>query len=111
MPEGDADFPLRWSLIKGAFSREIPKTEAVRRSRRMKKERGVWQRRYWEHQIRDDDDLARHVAYIHFNPVKHGYVKRAADWPYSSIHREIRRGSLNEDWGGVQGDENGRWGE
>lgn len=99
LPEGDANFPLRWALIKAAFSREMPKIEVIRRSRRLKRERGIWQRRYWEHQIRNDDDLEKHVAYIHFNPVKHGYVSRAADWPYSSIHREIERGNVNEDWG------------
>lgn len=111
LPEGDANYPLRWNLIKGAFSREIPKTEEILRSRQMKRERGIWQRRYWEHQIRDDDDLAQHVAYIHFNPVKHGYVKRAVDWPYSSIHHEIRRGNLDENWGGNPRDESERWGE
>lgn len=107
MPEGDANFPLRWSLIKGAFSRAIPKTEAIRNSREAKRERGIWQRRYWEHQIRDEDDLAQHIAYVHFNPVKHGYVKRAADWPHSSIRREIRRGNLNDDWGGAPEGEDG----
>ena len=111
LPEGDADFPLRWSLIKGTFSRAMPKNEVIHRSREVKRERGIWQRRYWEHQIRNDDDLARHMDYIHFNPVKHGYVRRAADWPHSSIHREIARGSLNEDWGHSRQDENGRWGE
>jgi putative transposase len=79
LPEGDADFPLRWSLIKAAFSRTIPKTEMIRHSRKMKRERGIWQWRYWEHQIRNDDDLEKHVAYVHFNPVKHGYVARAVD--------------------------------
>ena len=98
LPEVDADFPLRWSLIKAAFSREIPKTEVIRRSRKMKRERGIWQRRYWEHQIRNDDDLEKHVAYVHFNPVKHGYVASAVEWPYSSIHREIARGNVDESW-------------
>jgi putative transposase len=62
LPDGDADFPLRWSLIKAAFSRAMPKTEGIRRSRKRKRERGIWQRRYWEHQIRDDADLEKHVA-------------------------------------------------
>ncbi|WP_199710694.1 REP-associated tyrosine transposase [Noviherbaspirillum cavernae] len=79
MPEGDADFPLRWSLTKAAFSRALPKTEAIRPSRRMKRERGIWQHRYWEHQIRDDDDLEKHVAYVYFNPVKHGHATRATE--------------------------------
>ena len=99
LPEGDANFPLRWSLIKAAFSRAVPKTEVIDLSRKMKRERGIWQRRYWEHQIRNDDDLAKHVAYIHFNPVKHGYVTQAVDWPYSSIHREIAKGNIAGSWG------------
>ncbi len=99
MPECDADFALRWSLIKAAFSRALPKTELINPSRKSKRERGIWQRRYWEHQIRDDDDMDKHVAYIHFNPVKHGYVARAADWPHSSIHREIALGHFGENWG------------
>ena len=98
LPEGDADFSLRWSLIKAAFSREIPKTEVIRRSRKMKRERGIWQRRYWEHQIKNDDDLEKHVAYVHFNPVKHECVVNAVDWPYSSIHWKIARGNVNESW-------------
>jgi putative transposase len=99
LPEGDSNFALRWSLIKAKFSRAIPKVEAIDASRKMKRERGIWQRRYWEHQIRNDEDLEKHVAYIYNNPVKHGYVKRAADWPYSSIHRAIREGVINENWG------------
>ena len=101
MPEGDANFPLRWALIKAAFSRNLPTTEAIGRSRQLKRERGIWQRRYWEHQIRNDDDLEKHVAYIHFNPVKHGYVSRAEDWPYSSIHREMNKKNVPENWGGT----------
>jgi putative transposase len=92
--ESDTDFPLRWSLIKAAFSRAIPKTEVIRRSRKMKRERGIWQRRYWEHQIRNDDGLEKHVAYVHFNPVTHGYAMRAVGWPYSFIHRELARGNM-----------------
>jgi putative transposase len=69
-------------------------------SRRRKRERAVWQRRYWEHRIRDEEDLQRHIDYIHFNPVKHGHVSRAADWPYSSIHRYIRNRAIPVDWGG-----------
>ena len=99
LPDGDVDYPARWALIKAGFSRNLPKTESIQASRSRKRERGVWQRRYWEHQIRDDDDLARHVAYVHFNPVKHGYVEKAADWPYSTIHRFIREGRVSETWG------------
>ena len=99
LPEGDADYPLRGSLIKAGFSSSLPKTESIRDSRARKRERGIWQRRYWEHQIRDDDDLRRHVDYVHFNPVKHGYVEHAIDWPYSSIHRFVREGAVSETWG------------
>jgi putative transposase len=65
-----------------------------------KREKGIWQRRYWEHAIRDDADLARHIDYIHFNPVKHGYAPRVGDWPYSSFSRYVARGLLPQDWGG-----------
>jgi len=102
LPETDADFSMRWSLIKAKFSKSIPKTnEQLSCSRRAKRERGIWQRRFWEHQINDDEDLERHVFYIFNNPVKHGYVRRAADWPYSSIHQAIASGIINEDWGYV----------
>jgi putative transposase len=111
LPEGDADYPLRWTLIKAGFSRRIPKTERRNVSRVDKGERGVWQRRYWEHMIRGARDYARHVDYIHFNPVKHGYVQRAADWPYSSIHRYIAAGTLTRDWGAGEVGEDGRFGE
>ncbi len=72
LPPEDADYPKRWSLIKAKFSRGIPRHEPVRASRAAKRERGIWQRRYWEHQIRDDLDLQAHVDYVHYNPVKHG---------------------------------------
>jgi putative transposase len=72
LPPGDADYAMRWGLIKAGFSRCIPQGERIRHSRSTKGERGIWQRRYWEHVIRDDHDLARHIAYTHFNPVKHG---------------------------------------
>jgi len=111
LPEGDADYPLRWTLIKAGFSRHISKTERRNSSRIDKGERGVWQRRYWEHLIRDERDYARHVDYIHFNPVKHGYVQRAADWTYSSIHRYFAAGTLTRDWGAGEVEESGRFGE
>ena len=75
------------------------------------RERGLWQRRYWEHAIRDDADLARHVDYIHFNPVKHGLVKRVCDWPYSSFKHYVARGDLPQDWGGDLGEMPGHFGE
>ena len=99
LPWDDADFPLRWRLIKTWFSRNLPLGEHRRASRVDKGERGIWQRRYWEHLIRDEIDFARHVDYIHWNPVKHGFVARAKDWPYSTFHRFVRDGVLTEDWG------------
>lgn len=98
LPAGDADFPMRWALIKAGFSRRIAPAENVNPSRAMKGQRGIWQRRFWEHLIRDDDDLARHVDYIHINPVKHGHAAKASDWPWSSIHRYVRNGTLTADW-------------
>lgn len=111
LPEGDADFATRWMLIKGNFSRGIAKGEHRNASRIKKGERGIWQRRYWEHCIRDEIDYARHVDYIHFNPVKHGYVDRAVDWEYSSIHRYIATDKIARDWGGVRESEEDGYGE
>ena len=111
LPEGDADFTLRWRLIKSAFSSALPRGERISASRLAKGERGIWQRRYWEHAIRDEADFERHVDYIHFNPVKHGYVTRVADWPHSSFHRYVERGLLAEDWGGDLRDIQGTFGE
>jgi putative transposase len=99
LPPGDSDYSMRWNQIKGGFSRHIPTGERVSKSRIDKGERGIWQRRFWEHLIRDDDDLSRHVDYVHYNPVKHGYVRHAIDWPFSSFHRLVERGWLQADWG------------
>jgi putative transposase len=98
LPAGDHDFATRWRLIKARFSRAIPPREQISSSRRRKGERGIWQRRYWEHVIRNEEDLRRRLDYIHFNPIKHGYVTRAADWPYSSFHRHVRLGLYPHDW-------------
>jgi len=100
LPEGDKDFSTRWRLIKSAFSRNLASGERMSESRAAKGERGIWQRRYWEHTIRDEPDFARHVDYIHINPVKHGHVGRVIDWPHSSFHRMMRLGIYPEDWGG-----------
>lgn len=111
LPEGEGDFAVRWSLIKASFSRSLPPGEPVSQSRRRRRERGIWQRRYWEHTIRDEDDLIRHIDYIHFNPVKHGYAEHVADWPYSSFHRMVRLGSYPADWAIRMTDTNGDFGE
>ena len=110
LPEGDGDFPLRWRQIKAAFSRGIDSCEPRSRSRHIRAERGIWQRRYWEHRVRDEADLERHVDYIHFNPVKHGHVARVADWQWSSFHRDVRRGVLPIDWAG-EAEASGNFGE
>ena len=104
LPTGDADYPMRWSLFKASFSRRLMKDECIRPGRKAKRERCIWRRRYWEHQIRDDADLARHVDYIHYNPVKHGLVIRPVDWPYSTLQTYIERGLMNPDWGGIVGE-------
>jgi putative transposase len=111
LPDGDADFSSRWSLIKGGFSRGIDPAQARSISKVAKREKGIWQRRYWEHAIRDDADFERHVDYIHFNPVKHGHVARVSDWPHSSFHRYVKRGLLAADWGGDMKELQGSFGE
>lgn len=104
LPDSDADFSGRWRRIKSLFTRQVAATEGIKASR--KGEYALWQRRFWEHTVRDEDDFARHVDYIHFNPVKHGHASRVSEWPYSSFHRYVRQGSLPEDWG-VGGNEEG----
>jgi len=96
LPQGDADYSIRWRNIKSAFTQQIEteKRPAVSARRRHKKEQAIWQPRFWEHRIRDEMDYGRHIDYTHYNPVKHGYVQRPVDWPYSSIHRYIRQGIL-----------------
>ncbi len=108
---GDADYPLRWSLIKAGFSRGIERSEGISQSRMKRRERGLWQRRYWEHQIRDEADLASHVDYIHYNPVKHGWIERAMDWPHSTLHGYVERGLVAADWGGMIEDGGKGYGE
>ena len=101
MPENDADFSLRWSLIKQRVTRRCAdeaSQDALSPSRQKRHEGTFWQRRFWEHMIRDDTDLRHHVDYIHYNPVKHGYVTRVADWPYSTFHRYVSRGVYPKDW-------------
>jgi putative transposase len=98
LPEGDSDFPGRWHGIKTAFSKSLPATEARSSVMIRRGERGVWQRRYWEHTIRDDRDYAAHLDYTHFNPVKHGLVEHPRDWPFSSFHRCAASGLYQTDW-------------
>ena len=100
LPESDDDFATRWRLIKSTFSRQVAAGERISQSRISKGERGIWQRRYWEHTLRNEQDFERHVDYIHINPVKHGYVTRVGAWPYSSFHRMVKLGVYPEDWAG-----------
>jgi putative transposase len=110
LPPDDADFSVRWRLIKSYFAKSIPKDEAVSRVRQSRGERGIWQRRFWEHLIRDEGDYARHLEYCYINPVKHGHVRRVQDWPFSSFHRDVREGVFPADWAGDVGQE-GEFGE
>jgi putative transposase len=100
LPQDDSDFAMRWRLIKATFSRAIPDDDSRSDSRRRRGERGVWQRRFWEHAIRDEGDYRAHMDYVHINPVKHGLVSRVVDWPYSTFHRLVERGVYPADWAG-----------
>jgi len=102
MPSDDGDFSIRWNMLKGRFSRSIDVGERVSKSRKKRRERGIWQRRFWAHLIEDQEDYNRHVDYIHWNPVKHGQVKRVIDWPYSSFHRYVEQGIYLENWGNYE---------
>ena len=111
LPENDCDYAIRWMLIKSTFSRQLPRQEIISRSRKLKGERGIWQRRYWEHKIRDAQDFERHVNYIHFNPVKHVYVETVQQWPYSTFHQYVEKGILEANWSYHTSDGNGSFGE
>jgi putative transposase len=100
LPLDGADFSGRWKKIKSLFSRRVAATDETMATN-LKGEYSLWQRRFWEHTIRNEKDFARHVDYIHYNPVKHGLTTRVRDWPYSSFHLYVRRGVLPEDWAGV----------
>ena len=101
LPEKDADFSTRWRLIKSYFSRKCHAQyqKNISISRQYKKEKAVWQRRFWEHQIRDEQDFINHVEYIHYNPVKHGLVGTPKDWEYSSFQRYVNTGIYDQMWG------------
>jgi len=92
LPPGDDEFPARWQTIKAMLSRSVPRADDRRASLVRKREAGIWQRRYWEHTIRDDHDYAGHMDYIHFNPVKRGLAAHPADWPFSSFAKCVALG-------------------
>ena len=100
LPPDDSDYSTRWKAIKIAFAETLPKTERRSSVRLAKGERGIWQRRFWEHTIRDEQDYAAHVDYAHINPVKHGLVKRVFDSPHSSFHLLVRQGIYEVNWAG-----------
>ena len=102
LPPDDADYSLRWRLIKTKFSARFPRAENLSASKQRRHERGIWQRRFYEHTVRDETDLQRCADYIHFNPVKHGLCGNVRDWPFSSFHRYVRDGWLPLDWGGTK---------
>jgi putative transposase len=105
LPDGDQAYPVRWKRIKEHFTTLYLKRggkEGLRSLSRLKRqERGIWQRRYWDHVIRNEDDLERHFDYIHYNPVKHGLVSCPRDWPWSSFHRWVKQGAYDPQWGCV----------
>ncbi|AHE67800.1 REP-associated tyrosine transposase [Legionella oakridgensis] len=99
LPDGDDDYSTRWRHIKTHFTRSLIKNgEPVFCNARG--EFNIWQRRFWEHRIRNETDLCNHVDYIHHNPVKHGHVTKVMDWPYSSFHKFVKNGDLSPDWAG-----------
>lgn len=102
LPRGDDRYSLRWRWIKREFTREWLATGGVEQPRSTKRvnqrRRGVWQRKFWEHTIEDEDDLAAHFDYIHINPLKHAYVARVRDWPHSTFHRYVESGHYDLNW-------------
>jgi putative transposase len=102
LPPEVSDFSTRWRLIKSDFTRHWCAKESLSESasRVLKGEKDVWQRRFWEHVIRDEFDLSRHIEYIHYNPVKHGLVSSPGDWEFSSFKKFVREGFYPADWGG-----------
>ena len=104
LPDEDGDFSRRWAMIKRFVTQKcgtaVAAVSASDKSRRARGEGGIWQRRFWEHQIRNERDYETHMHYIHYNPVKHGLVKNVRDWPYSTFHRYVENGIYEADWGG-----------
>ncbi len=101
---GDAGFSARWAMIKRHVSKacgsRFHNNNPKNASRIKRKEIDFWQRRFWEHQIRDERDYEKHMDYLHYNPLKHGLVKQVNDWPHSTFHRYVKQGVYGENWGG-----------
>lgn len=109
LPEDDADYSIRWKEIKRLFTKgylnQVGPGEERNPSRLSRGEAAIWQRRFWEHTIRDETDLNRHLDYIHYNPVKHGLVQSVSAWPWSSFHRYVRSGYYDNSWGAAVGED------
>jgi len=110
LPPGDDDYSNRWKLIKGRFTRRLVKA-GLPISKNERGEYDLWQGRFWEHTIYDEADYARHIDYIHYNPVKHGWVKRVSDWPYSTLHQYVEKGIYPADWGNTYSEPSNDYGE
>ncbi|QIM68389.1 REP-associated tyrosine transposase [Basfia succiniciproducens] len=101
LPENDSNYSVRIGFLKSQFSKLLPlQCRKVSESDQKQGDAGIWQRRFWEHLIRNDEDLANHWDYIYYNPVKHGYVQYVKEWQFSSFHRDVDKGIYPEDWGG-----------
>lgn len=104
LPPNDAAFGIRWAMIKRFVTKQcgpdLQREDWMNKSKRRRKKSTIWQRRFWEHQIRDERDYEIHMDYLHYNPVKHGYVKNIVDWPHSTFHRYVREGIYNKNWAG-----------
>jgi putative transposase len=110
LPSGDADFSGRWRRIKSLYSRQVV-ARGLPVERNTKGEYALWQRRFWEHTIRDEADFSRHADYVHYNPVKHGLVSQVIEWPHSSFHRYVRQGILPRDRAATVGEWGSGFGE
>ncbi len=115
LPPGDNDYPKRWGMIKAGFSKQAKsifhRQEWMNETKTQRRESTIWQRRYWEHQIRNEDDYRRHMDYLHYNPVKHRLARRTIDWPHSTFHRYVKKGVYSEDWCGTIEPIEGEFGE
>lgn len=115
LPPGDSNYPKRWGMIKAGFSKQAKsifhREGWMNATKTQRRESTCWQRRYWEHQIRNEQDYRRHMDYLHYNPVKHQLVKHVKDWPYSTFHRYVEKGVYTADWCGATDSTEGEFGE
>lgn len=115
LPPADGNYSKRWGMIKAGFSKRIKQRlhhhARASGSRQKHRESTIWQRRFWEHQIRDEEDYQRHLDYLHYNPVKYGLVKTVWEWPYSTFHRYLEEGVYSPQWGADEIIRDGDYGE